>query len=367
MKIMFVVLSLGKGGAERVVSVLANSFVEMHHDVVITFTANKKICYTISDKIKTICLENEWSFNQKAFHRVFKRIQAIRKTVKSEKPDIVISFLSLVNMECAMALMNCRIPLIVSERSNPVVVPSDRITRLLRRIVYCRPNGFVFQTEGARQYFSKRIQRKSAVILNPLVSGLPEHFTGERTKRIVSVGRLVKEKNYPLLIDAFDTFHKIKPTYTLEIYGEGDQEESIRRLIDEKGLTDSVKLMGFCKNVHERINDASLFVLTSNYEGLPNALMEAMAQGLPCISTDCPCGGPRTLINHQANGFLVKVGDVEGLTKAMVDILDNPVYKGIGERAENIKSIASTEVVTEKWIDFIGEVINRGQHGRKKT
>ena len=360
MKIMFVVLSLGKGGAERVVSVLANSFVDLHHEVVMVFTSNHKICYQISEQIKIKYLEDEWNINQGAFHRVFRRIQAIRKAIQSEKPDIVISFLSLVNMETAIALMNCNIPLIVSERSNPAVVPSDRMRRLLRRIVYHRPNGFVFQTEQAKQYFSKQIQKKSAIILNPLMSGLPVAFSGERTKRIVSVGRLVKEKNYPLLLEAFEKFHKIKPEYILEIYGEGDQEDNIRRIIKEKELTDYVRLMGYCRDVHERINDASMFVMSSNYEGMPNALMEAMAQGLPCISTDCPCGGPQTLIKHQMNGLLVKVGDAEGLAKAMFDILEIPLYKELGDKAKAVRTIADPQVVTDKWMEYISEVINRG-------
>ncbi len=367
MKIMFVVLSLGKGGAERVVSVLANSFVDLHHEVVMTFTSNHNISYDISKQIKIKYLEDEWNINQNALRRVFRRILAIRKAVQSEKPDIVISFLSLVNMETAIALKNCNVPLIVSERSNPSVVPSDRMRRFLRRIVYRRPNGFVFQTEQARQCFSQRIQKKSAIILNPLPKELPMVFSGERTKRIVSVGRLVNEKNYPLLLEAFKKFHQLKPEYTLEIYGEGDQEGKLRKIIQEETLSDHVRLMGYCRDVHEKINDASMFVMSSNYEGLPNALMEAMAQGLPCISTDCPCGGPRSLIENRVNALLVKVGDAEGLTKAMIDVLDDPSCKDLGKKAQDLRKIAETSVIVDQWLAYINEVISRGCYDKKRT
>ena len=367
MKIMFFISSLGNGGAERVVSVLADSFCKSGHDISVVLLADNHIYYPIADGVKIHFLDREWKTKKNKASQIIQRIRMIRKTVEAEKPDVVISFISETNIDVSIALAFHNVPLIVSERSDPTINPPSYAKRVLRRYVYFRPDGFVFQTKYARDYFSKSIQRKSTVILNPLVSTLPEYFAGVRDKRIVTVARLSKVKNIPLMLNAFKNFIKIKPEYYLEIYGEGEQEDKIRSVIEEEHLSDSVRLMGFCKDVHERINKASMFVMSSDYEGLPNALLEAMAQGLPCIATDCPCGGPRTLINHQLNGLLVKVGDADGLTKAMVDILDNPVYKGIGERAQSIRSTASTQVVTEEWLDYIDEVIKRRQYGRKKA
>lgn len=365
MKIMFFISSLGNGGAERVVSVLANSFSGSGHDVSVTLLADNHIYYAVSDNVRITFLEKEWKKNRNKALRIIERIRLIRDTVSAEKPDIVISFMSETNLDVSAALLFSDVPLIVSERSDPAINPSGKMKRYLRRMLYHRPDGFVFQTKDARNFFSVSIQKKATIILNPLVSELPEYYTGEREKRIVTVARLSRPKNIPLLLDAFKVFAQLKPEFCLEIYGEGDQENEIRKLIVEKGLSDSVKLLGFCKNVHERINKAAMFVMSSDYEGMPNALMEAMAQGLPCISTDCPCGGPKTLINHRSNGLLVKVGDLDGLTKAMVDIIDDPTCKGIGERARDIWTIANVQVITEKWMEYINNVRNRGHHGRK--
>lgn len=367
MKIKFFISSLGNGGAERVVCVLANSLVRAGHDVSIMLLADDHIYFPICDQVKISFLDREWKKKKNKTFRIIQRIRLIRKTVETDKPDVVISFISETNIDVSIALAFHKVPLIVSERSDPKINPPSRMKRVLRRFIYFRPDGYVFQTPNAQMYFNKSIQKKSAVILNPLASDLPECYTGARDKRIVTVVRLSKIKNIPLLLEAFKQFVRIKPEYLLEIYGEGDQEDEIRTIIEEEHLSGNVRLMGFCKDVHERINRAAMFVMSSDYEGLPNALMEAMAQGLPCISTDCPCGGPRTLIDHGSNGLLVKVGDAEGLLKAMVDILDNPIYKGIGEKAQNIRTIASTQVITKKWMDYIIEVINRGQHDRKRT
>ncbi len=359
MKIMFILPSLGSGGAERVVSVLSNSFCELNHQIVIVMVANNHVYYDLHSNVKTVCLVDQWEKYSSTGMRIIKRIQQIRKTINNEKPDIVISFMAETNIDVSLAMLGCHIPLIVSERNDPSIDPSGKFKRVLRNFAYWRPDGFVFQTDGAKHYFSSRIQKKAVIILNPLVTKLPKPFQGERTKKIVSVGRLERQKNYPMLLEAFESLHQEKPDYILEIYGEGQLEKELRETIEKKKLNDCVKLMGFCADVHEKIKDAAMFVMTSDYEGLPNALIEAMALGLPCIATDCPCGGPRTLIENGKNGMLVKINDSDGLFMEMLNVLNNPEYNEIGNNALSIVSKVDLTTVSEQWINYANCIIRR--------
>ena len=360
MKIMFILPSLGSGGAERVVSVLANAFCDLNHQIVIAMLANNRVYYDLHSNVKTIGMAAQWENHSSAGMRIIKRIQAIKKTVKTEKPDVVISFMAETNIDVSIALMCCHVPLIVSERNDPSIDPPSRLKRMVRNVVYWRPNGFVFQTNDAKCYFKHRIQKKATIILNPLVAELPKPFQGEREKKIVSVGRLEKQKNYPMLLQAFERFHHEKPDYILEIYGEGQLEKEILDIIEQRKLSDCVKLMGFCTDVHEKIKDAAMFVMTSDYEGLPNALIEAMALGLPCISTDCPCGGPKTLIDNHKNGILINVGNVDELLRAMLRLTDASEGRDLGINAQAIRTRVDKELVTKQWIDFISQVKGRG-------
>jgi len=222
----------------------------------------------------------------------------------------------------------------------------------LRKIAYKRPNGFVFQTPDAQKYFNKKIQNRSRIILNPLTEKLPEPYVGERDNRVVAVGRLEPQKNYRFLLDAFAEFIKIHPEYILEIYGDGEQ--NIQAVIEEKQLQDKVILKGFSKTVLEDIKSAGMYVMSSKYEGLPNALMEAMALGLPCISTDCPCGGPRLLIRDKENGLLVPLNNVESLVTAMQYVAENKENASqMAEKATKLKEIANLEAITNQWMEYI--------------
>ena len=275
MKIVFFVPSLGSGGAERVVSILATEMSDRSYDVHVALLANRNINYSLSDKVSIHFLDCEKEQNLSAVKRYVKRYSKIRSLIKQINPNIVISFMSETNIDVSLTMMGMNIPLVVSERNDPAIDPASKAKQWLRKIAYLKPSHFVFQTPDAQAYFSKRIQRKSSIILNPLSLSLPECFNGEREKRIVSVGRLHPQKNIPLLLKAFSVFINEYPDYSLEIYGEGPLENQIRDLIQEMNLQDKVFLKGFCKDVHARIVNAAMFVMTSDYEGMPNALLEA--------------------------------------------------------------------------------------------
>lgn len=353
-KITFCIPSLGSGGAERVTSILANKFAERGYEVSVIMLSHNLCVYPLSDKVRIESLGCDGENKMPSIKRMFVRWKKIRQAVKKISPDIVISFMSETNIDVCFALWGMKIPVIVSERNDPAVDPSSKLKKIMRKVAYIKPRGFVFQTPDARAYFSKRIQKKSKIILNPLGKVMPERFDGEREKRIVAVGRLNKQKNFPMLIDAFAEFVNKHPEYILEIYGEGDLETKINGYISEKQLDGKVILKGFCKNVHEKILSAGMFVMSSDFEGMPNALLEAMAIGLPCISTDCPCGGPRMLIEPYKNGILVPVKDREKLLNAMLYMAENPEEaEKMSKNSVAIKERADVDAVVNQWFEII--------------
>ena len=180
------------------------------------------------------------------------------------------------------------------------------------------------------------------------------------------MGRLVFFKNQTMLVHAFSKVHEKHPDYVLKIYGpdSGDgAKTSIKEAIHEHHLEDAVFLMGDCSTLEKEIRDAACFAFSSDYEGMPNALMEAMALGLPVISTDCRPGAPRMLIQSGENGLLVPVGDTDRMAQAILYMIENPQKaQAMGERARRIRERANEEIIYRQWRDFLLEV---SAHGRR--
>ena len=357
MKIVFVTPSMQGGGAERVVSILSNNLLEKGFEVGIVVVSFETSKYELNPNIQTKWLRSDLARNLPPLQRIKTRRKKIKEAVLSLNPDVVISFTSTTNIDTCIALKRTKVKLIVSERNDPQRDPSSKIKRVIRRFVYKRANGFVFQTQFAQEYFSKKIRNRSTVIFNPISDKLMEPYFGDREKRVVAVGRLFPQKNYGLLLRAFGKFYNHHPEYSLEIFGIGEQENNIKNTIRDLGLEKSVILRGYAVNVHEQIKNAAFFVMTSDYEGMPNALLEAMAIGLPCISTDCPCGGPRTLIKNSVNGLLVPVGEENLLLEKMMLLAEDEAFaRKLGENASKIRETAKIQIVVNKWVDFINNV-----------
>lgn len=356
-KIVFCIPSLGTGGAERVISVLSNEFTERGYDVSVLMICYENNQYHLDERVKIVSINCDKDNALPIMKRYPLRLKKIRNAIKQISPDVVISFMSETNIDVCFALWNSKIPIIVSERNDPKIDPASRAKKILRKIAFLKPNGFVFQTPDAKSYFSKRIQNKSRIILNPLNPNLPTSVDiSERDKRIVAVGRLNSQKNFKLLIDSFSVFLENHKDYILEIYGEGTLESELNEYIKNMNMQDKVFLKGFCKDVHSKILSAAMFVMSSDFEGMPNALLEAMAIGLPCISTDCPCGGPRMLIEHKKNGLLTQVGNKEELIEAMNYIAaDSKRAEEMALLATEVNNIAKLEGVADAWISFINE------------
>lgn len=350
MKIAFSMAQMRGGGAERVVSELANFFAKEGHDVSIMLAKESGCVYELEQNVKLIDLVN--------YNKGFvSRVKAIRKCIKDSNFDVVISFLTNANIETIIAAMGIKAPVIISERNNPYVDPNERIYRVLRKLTYCFADGYVFQTPDARDFFSRRIKKKSTVIMNPINPHLPERHEGEREKRIVNVGRLVKQKNQKLFIDAFYEFYLTHPEYTAQIYGDGPLEKELKEYISEKNMDNSIKLCGFSKTILSDIQKAAMFVMTSDYEGMSNALIEAVGMGVPSISTDHPIGGARMTINDGENGFLVPVGDARSITEKMSVIADNQAFaEQISENGVKLREKLSVDEIATQWLNYISIV-----------
>lgn len=350
-KIVIITRSMYAGGAERVIAQLANYFSENDIKCKIITIDKEKVLYDLHREVEIIPIGKKK--NKKIVDK-FLRYKDLRKIVLKESPDVVLSMPEDIGIYVILALLGTQIPVYVSERNNPWVMPDVKITRILRQLMYPFANGIIFQTEMAKSFFPKSIQKKSVVIGNPVESNrIPSPYTGERRKIIVGAGRLDRQKNFPLLISAFAEFRKSNPDYSLVIYGEGRLRNELENLICDLGLEGKVKLPGRKSNLLELMNDAAMFVLSSDYEGMPNVLIEAMCMGMPVISTDCPSGGPKELIRNGVNGILIPANDKEQLVYAMKECTNAEKCKMFSSNAIKIKETVTSQKVFEEWYSYL--------------
>lgn len=356
-KILFVIGSLYGGGAERVISVLSNTLCKKY-DVTILMILDNEVKYELDNKVKinTISLPS----NLTGLKRNIVRIKKMRDFIKENNPDIIISFLALINIFSILACMLTPYKLILSERNDPKHEPKSFIMQFIRNILYSirKNNYFVFQTVYAQNCFAKKIRLKSKIILNPVKKGLPSYKIDKSIKKIVTVARLEEDKNIPLLIGAFNEIHKKYPEYILELYGKGTKEINLRELVKQLNLEENVYFKGFQENVHNQIINSKVFVLPSNYEGISNAMIEALAMGIPSIITDAPAYGARMFIKHEKNGFLINVNDQEKLVYYLKKIIeDEQLSEMISNNAKKINRLIDETIITEQWEKYILEVI----------
>jgi glycosyltransferase involved in cell wall biosynthesis len=336
------------GGAERVVSILSGDFVSRGYEVEIVVYRHVEHTYPLAEGVRLSTLDGIPDAGKVS---LLTRLKAIRDKVQKCNPDYVISFLTSVNMNVCIASIGLPCKVIVSERNDPNQI-GGILNRLRRNLAYSFADKFVFQTHQAMKCFSKKIQKRSQVILNPILGTFP---TREKIdKRIVAVGRLNYQKNYPLLLHSFVPIAKKYPDYILEIYGEGELYNTLHKLCIDLGIQQNVVFKGFQRNVHECIKNSSMYVMSSDFEGLPNALLEAMCIGIPCISTDCPCGGPRMLMEGKDNGILVPVEDVVALAEAMKQLLrDGKMWRKCSRNAYESMKELHPDNINKKWEDYL--------------
>lgn len=364
-KIVLYIETLRRGGAERVMSVLANYFYEKKYDVVlITNTHDDKSInqYEVSEGITRYYLDEMYRKNANSvILRTLWRIKNIRKICKEEDADVVLSFLRNCNIRMLLATLGIRCKKVVSVRNDPKKEYAG--IEKMAQLLFCFADGIVFQTYDAMKWFDEKIASKGKVIFNPVDARFYEKQWTPIRNEVVTFGRLVEQKNHALLIRAFSQIHRRIPEVVLKIYGDdfaahgNSRKDEIVELISSLELKESVFLCGNVENVQDILSESRLFVLSSNYEGMPNALMEAMTVGIPVISTDCPCGGPALLTEKGNCGELIPCGDEGALVDAMQNILMNESYASLisqkeKKRAQEFKK----DKVLKDWESYLLKV-----------
>jgi len=353
MKIAVIAWSLSSGGIERVASVLTNRMIDDNHEVsIITLSDNKEGVELYNDKIKMIHLSS--GFNNRVI-RPMSKILELRRYIKKKKYDVLIPLSFGIVITTIIARGFSKVKTIGSERTDPSKEPNSRIMKLLRNIAYSRTSKMIFQTDEAKNYFSKKVQQKGVVIPNPIHDNLPIRDSRlSREKIMVNFCRLVPQKNLFLLIDSFFDFCVDYPEYKLVIYGRGPLEKELRDYINKIGLAEKIEIYDFTTEIHLKIINCAMFVSSSDYEGISNSMLEAMALGIPTISTDCPVGGARLVIENMENGILTTVGSRKELTDAMKYVVNNPVEAEImANRAIEIRNQLSSSNIVQRWYDVI--------------
>lgn len=348
LKIVFVLPDMAGGGTERVVSLLANTYVNRGHAVAILSFAGTQQAYALDARIETLSAGGP---SGGSFRVRLQRLRFMREYFRKNPDCYIFSFSTIGTGFIVLSTLFHKRRMLVSERSDP----SAYDQKLYRDFFYGFADCLVCQTEEAIRCFPKHLQKKARVIGNPVDASLPARFVGERSKRIVTAGRLEEVKNHRMLIEAFALFAQDFPEYTLELYGSGSLEGQLKRLAGQKGLEERVVFHGFCSDVKERIRDCSMFVLSSDYEGISNAMLEALAMGIPVIATDCPVGGCRTYIQDGDNGLLVPVGDTVKMAEAMKRLAsDKKLAQRLSVHAEKVREAYSMDKIADQMLEAAG-------------
>ena len=361
-KIILYIDTLCRGGAERVMANLANEFIHDFAEVIMVndFIVDPKTPqYNISEEIRRYYLRGR--LNDNLITKNIKRIINLRKFIREEKPDIVLSFKGRPNIRMLIATVCLPCIKIVSVRNDPTKEYGDSyLKRKIANVLFGLADGVVFQTHEALKYFSGRIQKKSTVIWNPVADVFYNVDSEEEKRNIISVGRLEPQKNQVLLIDAFAKIALKYPDEKLLIYGEGSLRNHLQRKIEELDLSERIMLCGDKESIENALGKGKIFVLPSDYEGMPNALLEAMAVGLPCIATDCPCGGPKEIVENGTDGILVPPKDIMTLAEAINDLeLDDDKRKRLGDSAKRKAEMFRPDSIYRQWMSFMGQFVSK--------
>lgn len=358
-KIAFVISKLSSGGAQRVIATLANELVAKLDVTIITYT-NRASFYELDPKVKHISCFAEESIKSSAnfFESIllnYKLNKKIGQIVKNEQIDLVIGFITQSNIFSIFAAKQNGIPSIISERSNPKRSNTQKFWKILRNLAYPRTDCLVVQTENVKKYYGDKVPGSKIVTLpNPINTTLSAKRTNNQKENIIlCVGRLHKLKNHAMAIKAFKN---IKPEgWRLILLGEGPEEENLRKLIS--GNT-NIELAGAIPNIEDYYNRARIFLFTSNHEGFPNALLEAMHFGLAPISTDCE-SGPSEIIEDGNNGYLVPVGDIEAMEQKLKMLTENDeLLENLAAQAQLTTERYLSENVTRSWYNLIISKLN---------
>lgn len=364
MKIIFIIPNMTGGGTERVISLLSDEYVRMGYEVAIMQFAGYEHAYELNTAVEDFSVARRSGGNPVV---MWKRLTAMRRYFKQNPGSRIFAFCVMGAVFSAMTTWGMERHILVAERNSP----DSCNVRKLRNWAYRKADRITFQTPDGIAYFPKKIADKAVVIPNPIDASVPERYEGVRSHRVVTAGRLHKQKNHILLLNAFADFVVQYDDYELHIYGEGELERELKAHAGKLGIADKVVWHGFCANVREEIRDARMFVLSSDFEGISNSMLEALAMGLPTISTDCPIGGAKAYIEQDKSGILVPVGDRQALAQAMARVaMDDELTERLSVNAARIKDRYSVESVARRFLaaaDIREETQNTAATGKAQT
>lgn len=353
-KCLLLIPRMGNGGAERVMATIANNLCRDNQVRIVTMT-DAECFYPLDEPVQIVGLGQRVNRKNKLTKLVtmafggIKGFFALRRTVKEFAPDVLLSFLQSTNMMAILLrLFGIKCRLAVSERCDPV--ERGFFDRWFERSFYAKADVVVCQSEAVTRFFKEKDRAKTVVIPNPIAAdAIPARHEGARRKTVVGVGRLDGQKNFEMLIRAFSRLPQAFGDYTLEIYGGGALEQKLQAQIEALGLENRARLMGVKPGVMHYISDAALYVMSSDFEGFPNALVEAMATGLPVISTDFSTGVAKDLVKEE-NGIVIPVGDEDALVAAMTEMLSSEDrWEAFSTENRKLLDTLSEERVMRKW------------------
>ena len=358
MKVFFVTSTLISGGSERVMSLLANSLSKRGWDISIINLNQHIVFYPINDNVKIVFAEDEASSKS-----ILKKIIWLRQYVKQSKPDVVVPFMEAVYCVTLLALFGVSIPIISSERIDPRKSPFVR--NILRRIFLPLTTHLVVQTEDIKRFYPWFIRKKTSIIYNPVSEKVFALHKVEKYDRIVSVGKLDYQKNHQMLINAFSYVAQKFPNYQLYIYGEGPLRSKLEGQIDNLGLKDRVFLPGRTEQVLEEMNKSKVFCFSSNFEGMSNAMLEAICLGLPIVITNV--SGVSDLIEDGVNGYVVNCSDTDNFAQALSNLLENEdKMNSFSIKNKNKAPMFRLDKIVDEWEQLIIKVVSKFDNNAKE-
>ena len=363
--IVFFVSSMQSGGAERVAALLSNYWAAKGHNVtlVATFSGRGQCDYPLDSKVNLVYLRDLIHSDKNGIGQKINRIFQIRRLVRDSDTDVVLSFLTRLNIVVLLATLGLKTPVNVSERVFPAFSGRNWKWRFLRRLLYARAKTIIVQTNVGESWLEKNCWKPNIkVIPNPLVypipvvepAVLPDTLLKPDSRIVLGVGRLDDQKGFDILINCFSRIAPNYPQWQLAIVGEGPQRAKLENLCDELGIVDRVFMPGRMGNISDWYDRADIYVLSSRFEGFPNGLLEAMAHGLAVISFNC-ISGPAEIIDHDVNGVLVqKNGDEVTLEMELIKLMkDTEKIAQLSHEARNIQSRFSMEEIGKRWDDAL--------------
>lgn len=360
MKVMFVIPTLGTGGAERVASILANSFAEENEVEFFILEKSSVERYKISENIVikeagiNVRRGNKMRAIMSFAFNFIKQRRILQNEIRRFDPKVVISFLPKADILVSTLMAHGIFRWITSERNDPM--SRSWYERVILNIIYKKAYSLVCQTEKVAKYYQSKGVNKTCVIRNPIIlNTMLDPSFRSLDDYIISVGRLDKQKNYEMLVRAFSNA-KNSNNFSEKLYilGNGPEESFLNQLIEDIGMTNDVYLLGRKSNVKDYLLHATAFVMSSNYEGLPNAMLEAMAAGLPIITTDYFTGAAKEFVDED-NGFIVPVNDTNEMEKAIAKLLSMPKEKKLLMGVESKKRVAKLDIanISRQWKNLL--------------